>query len=86
MEKDFYEILGVKKDASADEIKKGYRKLAKKYHPDNNPGNKRAEEYFKKINEAHEVLGDKNKRQQYDAMKNGSAHGHDFSEIGQWHK
>ena len=55
--KDYYKILGVKKDASADEIKKAYRKLAVKYHPDKNAGNKAAEEKFKEANEANEVLG-----------------------------
>lgn len=64
--RDYYEILGVSKNASDDEIKKAYRKLAVKYHPDKNPGDKSAEEKFKEISEAHEVLSDKQKRARYD--------------------
>lgn len=66
---DFYEVLGVPRTATAEEIKKAYRKLAFKYHPDQNPGDKAAEEMFKKINAAYDVLGDEDKRRQYD---NGS--------------
>ena len=63
---DLYELLEVKRDATQDEIKKSYRKLAHKYHPDANPGNKEAEEKFKKINAAYSVLSDAQKRAQYD--------------------
>ena len=64
--RDYYEVLGVGKNASDDEIKKAYRKLAVKYHPDRNPGDKEAGAKFKEINEAHEVLSDKQKRARYD--------------------
>jgi len=69
--KDYYEILGVDKTASQEEIKKAYRKLAKKYHPDVNKGNKEAAEKFKEINEAYEVLGDEEKRRKYDQFGQG---------------
>ncbi|MDR3256560.1 MAG: molecular chaperone DnaJ [Endomicrobium sp.] len=68
MKRDYYEVLGVAKSASTDEIKSAYRKLALKYHPDKNPGNKEAEEKFKEINEAYEVLFDTQKKQQYDTF------------------
>lgn len=64
--KDYYKTLGVKRDASADEIKKAFRKLARKYHPDINPGDQAAESKFKEINEAYEVLSDADKRKKYD--------------------
>lgn len=64
--RDYYEVLGVSKDASAEDIKKAYRKGAMKYHPDRNPGNKEAEEMFKAIGEAYEVLSDQDKRSRYD--------------------
>ena len=64
--RDYYEVLGVSKTATDAEIKKAYRKLAMKYHPDYNPGDKEAEEKFKEINEANEVLSDPKKRQLYD--------------------
>ena len=64
--RDYYEILGVPKDASSEEIKKVYRRLARQYHPDLNPGNKEAEEKFKTIGEAYEILSDSSRRSQYD--------------------
>ena len=65
-EKDLYAALGLKRSASADQIKKAYRKLARKYHPDVNPGNKEAEDHFKEISEAHDILTDPEKRKLYD--------------------
>jgi len=69
LEKDFYRVLGVSKDADDDEIKKAYRKLARKYHPDQNPGDESAEQKFKEIGEAYAVLSDSEQRQQYDALR-----------------
>ena len=64
--RDYYEVLGVSKTATDDEIKKAYRKIAIKYHPDKNPGDKEAEEKFKEAAEAYDVLHDANKRQKCD--------------------
>ena len=64
--RDYYEVLGIGKNATDAEIKSAYRKLAKKYHPDLNPGDKDAEEKFKEVNEANDVLSDPNKRKRYD--------------------
>jgi len=69
--RDPYSILGVSEDAGQDEIKKAYRKLAKKYHPDANPGDRAAEERFKEIQDAYDVVGDSGKRARYDAAKKG---------------
>ena len=83
--KDYYEVLGVSKNASDDEIKKAYRKLAVKYHPDKNPGDKEAEAKFKEINEAHDVLSDKQKRARYDQFGHagvGGASGNPFGGAG----
>ena len=66
--KDYYAVLGVKKDATEKEIRQAFRRLARQYHPDVNPNNKEAEEHFKEINEAYEVLSDPEKRQRYDEM------------------
>ena len=74
--KDYYEVLGLQKGASDDEIKKAFRKLAIKYHPDKNKGNKEAEEKFKEINEAYQVLSDPKKKANYDQF--GSADGAGF--------
>ncbi len=70
--KDYYKILGVERSASADDVRKSYRKLAMQYHPDRNPGDKQAEERFKEINEAYQVLSDPQKRARYDQL--GSAY------------
>lgn len=74
--RDYYEVLGVSKSATPDELKKAYRKMAIKYHPDKNPGDKEAEEKFKEAAEAYDVLSDPKKRQQYDQF------GHSMGQQG----
>ena len=79
---DYYEILGVSKNASDNDIKKSYRRLAVKYHPDKNPGNKEAEEHFKEINEAYEVLRDSQKRRQYNTFGHAGVGAGGFEGFG----
>jgi len=93
--RDYYDVLGVNKSASPDELKSAYRKLAVKYHPDKNPGDAKAEEKFKEASEAYGILSDKEKKQNYDnfghaAFENGGGRpgggfggfsGADFSDI-----
>jgi DnaJ-class molecular chaperone len=69
--KNYYEVLGVSENATDDEVRKAFRRLAKKYHPDVNPGDKAAESRFKEINEANEILSDRKKREEYDAVRKG---------------
>src|SRR5512140_912914 len=82
--RDYYEVLGVEKNASADDIKRAYRRLAIKYHPDKNPGDKDAEAKFKECAEAYEVLSDPDKRKQYDQFGHEGLRGagvHDYSNM-----
>jgi curved DNA-binding protein len=82
--RDYYEVLGIARTASADEIKKAYRKLARKYHPDVNPGDKTVEEKFKEINEAYQVLSDQEKRNRYDQLGENWKAGADFTPPPDW--
>jgi molecular chaperone DnaJ len=79
--KNLYSILGVDEDASQEELKKAYRKLAKKYHPDANPGDNKAEEKFKEVSEAYDILGNEEKRAQYDQMRQGGGE-FSWSDLG----
>ena len=81
--KNYYDILGIKKNATEKEVKQAYRRLARKYHPDVNPGDKSAEAKFKEINEAHEVLSDKDKRQKYDRYGDKWQYADQFAQSGQ---
>jgi molecular chaperone DnaJ len=83
-EKDFYSVLGVQENATTDEIKRAYKKLAREFHPDKNPGNKEAEEKMKDISEAHGVLSDPKKREEYDEMRRLSRAGYAPGSGGQW--
>jgi DnaJ-class molecular chaperone len=82
--RDYYEVLGVSKTATEDEIKKAFRKLARKHHPDVNPGDKSAEDKFKEINEAYEVLSDPEKRKRYDQLGQNWMAGADFTPPPGW--
>ena len=85
VKRDYYEVLGVNKNASADDIKRSYRRLAMKYHPDKNPDNEEAEAKFKECAEAYEVLSDPDKKQRYDRFGHEGLRGvgvHDFSHMG----
>jgi curved DNA-binding protein len=82
--RDYYEVLGVAKTATQDDIKTAYRKLARKYHPDVNPGDKTAEEKFKEVNEAYQVLSDADKRKKYDQLGPNWKSGEDFRPPPGW--
>ena len=80
---DYYKILGLDKGASAEDVKKAYRKLARKYHPDVNPNNKEAHKRFQEINEANEVLSDPEKRKKYDQYGKDWKHAEEFEKARQ---
>ena len=80
---DYYKILGIKKDASVEDIKKAYRKLARKYHPDLNPNNKEANKQFQQINEANEVLSDPESRKKFDKYGKDWKHGEEYEKAQQ---
>ena len=82
--KDYYELLGVKRDATEDQIRQAFRKLARKYHPDVNPGDKASEDKFKEINEAYEVLSDADKRKRYDQLGANWKNGAEFTPPPGW--
>ena len=83
---DYYKILGIKKNATDKEIKKAYRKLARKYHPDINPDSKEAEKKFKEINEANEVLSNTENRKKYDKYGKDWKHGEEYEKAKQQHQ
>lgn len=84
--RDYYEVLGVTRNATEDEIRQAFRKLARQYHPDMNPGNKTAEDKFKELNEANEVLSDPEKRKKYDQLGANWKNGADFTPPPGWKK
>ncbi|HET9532733.1 MAG TPA: DnaJ domain-containing protein, partial [Blastocatellia bacterium] len=82
--RDYYEVLGIKRDATVEQIRQAFRKLARKYHPDVNPGDRTAEDKFKEINEAYEVLSDAEKRKRYDRLGANWKDGAEFTPPPDW--